>query len=246
MDASSFKNVALFIKRAEEYQTEEYIMNAFASNQIGKVRSVKFIKKNDANGRSYNGVIVIFERWNMNSRVQTLFNDMSSSVDRTAKFYFEQHRYWIVNIHKQAIAECEETTMVDASLPDKEKIKQLEALVQSMSAQMYYMQTQQEKTEQSLMFYENKHTYHHLLNVDLHSQLAMKDIELGWEKKDYEKNAEELWNENQQLKSQLAGAIGNCSIKEEQRKQLQQELYEEKSILEYTQEQVEELKRKTE
>ena len=42
---NSFINVALFIKRAEEYQTKEFIMDAFMVNNIGKVRDIKFIKK---------------------------------------------------------------------------------------------------------------------------------------------------------------------------------------------------------
>lgn len=232
---SSFNNVALFIKRAEEQQTENFIMNAFASNQIGKVRSVKFIKKANAYGKSYNGVIVIFEKWNMNSRVKDLFNEMASSVDRTGKFYFEPNRYWIVNVHKQLLPECEEKTIVDNSLPDNEKIKQLEALVQSMSAQICYMQTQQEKTERLMMFYENGHTYNHLLNVDLHSQLGLKEIEQGWNEKKLKEETEKVLEENIKLKSQLSEA----NIKEKQYKQifkeLQQELYEEKSILEYVQ-----------
>ena len=47
MNSTSFTNVALFIKRAEEYQTKEFIIEAFDSNNIGKVRDVKFIKKNN-------------------------------------------------------------------------------------------------------------------------------------------------------------------------------------------------------
>ncbi len=42
---SSFTNVALYIKRAEEYQTKEYIIKVFAERNIGKVHDVKFIKK---------------------------------------------------------------------------------------------------------------------------------------------------------------------------------------------------------
>ena len=60
MDPSSFTNVALFIKRAEESQTKEFIMNAFKNSNIGIVKEITFIKKN-SNGTPYNGVVVILK-----------------------------------------------------------------------------------------------------------------------------------------------------------------------------------------
>lgn len=121
MNSTSFNNVALFIKRAEEYQTKEFIVEAFASKNIGKVRDIKFIKKYNDFGKSYNGAIVIFERWNMNTLVETLFNEMSTSPNGTTRFYFNDYRYWIINVHRQKLPECEEITTVDASLSEKEK-----------------------------------------------------------------------------------------------------------------------------
>ena len=115
---SSFNNVSLFIKRAEEYQTKEFIIEAFSSNNIGNVIDVKFIKKQGNYGKSYNGVVVIFEKWNMNRLVQKLLNEMSTSSDGTTKFYFNQNRYWFVNVHKQKNVECEEVASVDSALPD--------------------------------------------------------------------------------------------------------------------------------
>ena len=38
-------NKSLFIKRAEEYQTKEFIINVFHKKNIGKVNDVTFIKK---------------------------------------------------------------------------------------------------------------------------------------------------------------------------------------------------------
>lgn len=172
---SSFNNMALFIKRAEEFQTEEFIVEAFRNNNIGKVREVTFIKKNNDTGKKYNGVIVIFERWNINKLVETLFNEMSASPDGTTRFYFDHSHYWIINIHKQKMAQCEEVTLVDPSLSDKEKIVQLEEMVRSMSAQIHYNQKHQEKLDNKIADLEQKETHHHLVNMEIRAQ--MEDVE---------------------------------------------------------------------
>ena len=177
---TSFNNVALFIKRAEEYQTKEFIIEAFDFNKIGKIKDIKFIKKHNDFGVNYNGVIIIFERWNMNVLVQKLFNEMSSSIDGTTKFYFKPQRYWIINVHRQKLTECEEIATVDASLSDKEKIIKLEELVKSMSAQIHYMQSRQERSERSTMDLELKESYHQLVNYELRFQLDEKDLERKW------------------------------------------------------------------
>ena len=75
-------------------------MDAFMVNNIGKVRDIKFIKKHNDIGKNYNGVIVIFERWNMNRLVQSLFDQMDVSNDGTTRFYFDSIHYWIINIQK--------------------------------------------------------------------------------------------------------------------------------------------------
>jgi hypothetical protein len=102
----SFMNAALLIKRAEENQTKEFIIQAFKKSNIGIVKEVTFIQKN-SKGVAYNGVVVIFEKWNMNKYVESLFNKMSESPDGTTRFYFEPKRYWIINVHKQQLPECE-------------------------------------------------------------------------------------------------------------------------------------------
>ena len=168
---SSYDNLALFIKRAEEHQTEEIIVRAFANNNIGKVKEVVFIKKQNACGQPYNGVIVIFERWNKNTLVEKLLNEMLASPDGTTRFYFDNTRYWIINIHKQKMSQCEETTFVDPALPDREKVVKLEELLKSMSAQMHYNQLTQEKMESRIADLEQKETHHHLVNMELQAQL---------------------------------------------------------------------------
>lgn len=242
MSTTSFNNIALFIKRAEEYQTKEFIIEAFDSNKIGKVRELKFIKKHNDFGRNYHGVIVIFERWNMNTLVHRLFNEMASSIDGTTKFYFEPHRYWIINVHRQKLHECEEIATVDASLSDKEKIIKLEELVKSMSAQIHYMQTRQERSERSTMDLELKETYHHLVNCELRSQLDDKDRDRKWAEDDLNEEILKLREENESLRCRLALTAIDMVRKDFQIETLQQEQRDSSCVLSYVENQAQEMK----
>lgn len=239
---STFNNVALFIKRAEEYQTKEFISEQFISHNIGKVRDIKFIKKHNDIGSSYHGAIIIFERWNMNSFVQCLFNQMSSSPDGTTRFYYENYRYWIINIHRQKLPECEELIIVDSSLPDKEKIIQLEMLVKSMSSQIFYQQNIQEKNERNMMELEHKETHHHLVNMELHHQLKEKEWENKSEKDELEEQINKLKQENELLRCRLAINSIDISRKDIIIENFQQELNDNISILSYVENQANEMK----
>jgi hypothetical protein len=239
---STFNNVALFIKRAEENQTKEFIIDAFVSNNIGNVRDVKFIKKQNDIGHNYHGVIVIFERWNMNRFVQTLFSEMAASPDGTTKFYFDHCRYWIINVHRQKLPECEEIAAVDSSLSDKDKISKLEELVKSMSAQIYYMQNRQEKSERTMMDLENKETYHHLVNMELRSQLEEKDWEKKWSEDELKEENERLREENEILRCRLALNAIDLVRKDTQCENLEQELRDSTCIMAYVENQAQEMK----
>ena len=239
---SSFNNVALFIKRAEEYQTKEFIIQAFNINYIGIVKDVKFIKKNNDFGKIYNGVIVIFERWFSNKKVETLFKEMSSSKDGSTKLFIDQYKYWIINVHKQKLPECEETSIVDQSLPDKERIAQLEALVKSMNSQIFYLQNKQEKSERELMDKEQKETYHHLLNMELKSQLEEKNWEKRWAEDKLNQEIIQLKEENDYLRCKLALTAIDMTMIETQNEKLQEEVREGECILEYIQNQAKDMK----
>lgn len=242
MNTTTFNNVALFIKRAEEYQTKEFIIEAFESNHIGKVRDIKIIKKHNDFGKNYNGIIVIFERWNMNRLVQTLFSEMSSSHDGTTQFYFEPHRYWIINVHRQKLTECEEFTVVDPLLSDKDKISKLEELVKSMSAQIHYTQTRQEKNERYLMDLEHKETHHHLVNMELRSQLEDKDWEHKLAEDDFKEEMVKLLEENESLRCRLALNDIDILRKDTKIEQLQEEVRDICNILSYIENQAQEMK----
>lgn len=190
---STIKNLTLYIKRAESHHTKEFIIDAFASNNIGKVRDVKFIKKSGC-GSEYNGVVVIFERWNLNSLVKQLFEQMNSSPDGTTKFTYDYltRRYWIINMYKNNCPEVEEISVVDSNLPDAERIKELENLVKSMTVQMHYIQTRQEKLERQLADSEHKNTQYWIDNEELKSQIEGKEIEMKWLEDDFKLKLKEI------------------------------------------------------
>ena len=178
----SYDNISLYIKRAELTCTKEHIVNAFAFNNIGIVCDVRFIKKTDNAGREYNGVIVLFDRWFMNSRVKGLLDKMDASADGTTKFTYDyQGHYWYINVYK---SQNKEYVSVDPTLPDKERIEALENTVQSMTAQIHQMNLFQQRLERQLMETEEKMSRQSLLNIELLSQLEDKEIEIVCLKKE--------------------------------------------------------------
>ena len=225
-------NVSLFIKRAEEYQTKEFIINIFHKKNIGKVNEVKFIKKQNHTGKSYNGVIVSFEKWYNNN----LLNEIQQNG--TFKFNFN-NSYWFINVHKEVleVEECKEfkEIILPNNLSDTDRIKQLEDLVKSMSSQINYMQTKQERSERTIMDYEHKHTQQHLNNIELRAQLDDKDAERSWIESDFKEDIETLKDENQILSAHLEKKYYECLA-------LKEELTEQTCMLVYTQNQITEMK----
>lgn len=221
-----FNNVSLYIKRAEMHVTSNFIINAFNNNNIGIVREVKFSKKSDNSGKEYNGVIVIFERWFTNTKVNKLLDDMNNSEDGTVKFTYDKYgHYWYINIYNtNVLPESQQTTMIDANLPDKQRIIQLENMLQNMTTQMYYMQTRNEFNERSLMEYEQKQTRHYLCNVEIRSLLEDKEAELEEIKNYLNKELEIYREENSILKCRLACISIDLVRKDEQCIKLKQQI----------------------
>lgn len=246
---TKMSNISLYIKRAESFHTKEFIIEAFSSNNIGNVRDVKFIKKTGDFGKDYNGVIVTFENWCMNTRVTSLFDNMNASVDGTTKFIFDyiSQRYWIINVFKSNFEdikenEIEELKNINLNITDNGRIKELEKLVKSMSAQMHYMQTKQEKTEQMLMDYEHKETQFWLQNFELKSQLEEKDIEFKYYENKFNETFTEFEEEIGSLKCKVAClAIENIK-KDREYEELRQNLYDESSVLAFVEEQAREMR----
>lgn len=240
---NSTNNLMLYIKRAEQHHTKDFIVEAFASNNIGKVRDVRFIKKMDMNGREYNGAVVIFEHWNMNTLVKQLLDQMSVSKDGTTKFVFDQYRgrYWFINIYKTQFPEYEEITTIDTGLPDKERITELENLVKSMSAQMHYMRTSQEKLERQLMEAEHTNTQHHLFNIELKIQVDEAKREKKWAEDKLNEKINIIEQECELLQKSNIELEELLNIKAERCDELNQELYDNKCIIEFVQSQSNEM-----
>lgn len=231
-NVSDIANISLIIKRTETFQTQEFIIKAFASSNIGKVKEVQFVKKQNDNGE-YNGATVIFERWNMNIYVQKLFDDINSSPTKTAKFYFDRSRYWLISINKQKLIGCDENIKVDSKLPNKDRIAQLESIINSLTSQIYYMQSKQEQTECNLMDYERNHIQHHLINTELHSQLEQKDLENKFENEKLKKELEQLREKNNALQSRLTSMAIDFARKCKVCDDLRQEINDNNNIVAY-------------
>jgi hypothetical protein len=244
---TSIKNIMLYIKRAEQHHTKEFITEAFSSNNIGKVRDVRFIKKNDICGREYNRVVVIFEHWNMNSLVKSLFDQMSTSKDGTTKFTYDYYsgRYWFINVYKPpqcSDLEYEEITTVDPSLSDKDRIKELEKLVKSMAVQMQYMQTRQEKTETQLMESEHNNTQIRLYNMELRCQVEEAQREKQWAEEELQEELSKIKEECDYLRCRNACLAVDLVRKQQECDNIKEELYDEKCVMNYVENQANDMR----
>jgi hypothetical protein len=236
----SFSNIALYIKRAEVYQDGDYIKDSFRYQNYGEVSEVKFIEKlNSVTGIKYYGAIVKFKIWFNNSHVRLLLERMSISTDGTAKVYHGyDNRYWVVCQFKEQTPSVA-ITNIDQSLPDKVRIAELEKLVASLSAQMHFMQLEQEKKEQKFMDYEFREIRSALVNAELRAQLEEKQAELEADV------PTELTNARLKI-AELGRQVETVQFELEEKKieceALQEELYEERNILAYIHAQANEMR----
>ena len=187
-------SITLYIKRAEICHTKEYISDVFSIQQYGKVSNVRFIKKTNEFGKEYNGAIVTFEQWNMNSNVKILLDQLNSSQEGTAKIIHDHkgQRYWIVTQYKSEFSEFDQITKIDPRLNENDRILELENIIKSMAAQMNFMKTQQEKREKELMDCQQRETQAWLYNMELNSQIVEKDEDIKWLTKKADNLAYEL------------------------------------------------------
>jgi hypothetical protein len=238
MSKLTFNNISLYIKRVELHLTSNFIINAFNNNNIGIVKEVKFTKKTDNSGKDYNGAIIIFERWFTNTKVNKLLDDMNNSEDGSTKFIYDKYgHYWYINIYNAVMPESQQVALIDSTLPDKQRIIELEKLLQNMTTQMYYMQTRNEFNERQLMEYEQKRTYHYLCNVELRSLLEEKEAELDEINNNLNNEINVHLGEISMLKCRLACMSISLVRKDEECIKLKQELSDEKYYIKTNNEQ---------
>lgn len=240
------KNVSIYIKRAEMHHTKNYIINALYKNNYGNVSDVVFIKKTNDFGKEYNGAIVTFEKWFINSNVTSLFNSINDSSEGTAKIIHDNYynKYWIVNVHKKELPSVvENVPIIDTSkLDDKEKIIYLESLVASMTIQNQILNLNQEKSEKKMMEYEQISSHEYLVNCELKIQLEEKDLFREVDKKKYENEKLELKSIIEKQNFRIDILETNLNKKRNECMALKQDLYDEKCINNFVQEELYELK----
>ena len=110
-----------------------------------------------------------------------------------------------------------------------------------MTAQMYYMQTRQERSERTMMECERKDTQHHLYNVELRSQLDDKDIERTLIDDEYTEEIQRLHSENETLRCRIGLTAIDLARKEHECSQLRQEISDNICILDYVENQKKEM-----
>lgn len=242
---SNFMNLSIYIKRAECSHTKNYIINAFYKNDYGIVSDVKFIKKTNDTGKEYNGAIVTFEKWFINSKVTTLFNLINESKDGTAKIIHNSYynKYWIVNIHKNEESNVKSfEPIINNDLDDKAKIDYLEKMIASMAIQNQILQSAQEKNEKKMMEYEYMNSIEYKINCELKIQLEEKDIVIEIQEKNNKNEKLELESIIERLNFRIDILETNLNKKRNEIFNLKQDLYDERCINNFVQEELNELK----
>lgn len=245
---NNVNNMSIYIKRAEMHHTKTYIINAFYINNYGLVSDVIFIKKTNDFGKDYNGAIVTFEKWFINDNVTALFNGINESLDGTAKIIHDNYykKYWIVNVHKNDVKKNTIPIIdnnLDDNLDDKEKINYLESMVASMSIQTQILQSKQEKNEKKMMEYEQLSSREYIINSELRIQLEEKDILIEIQEKNNKKEKNELKSIIEKLNYRIEILETNLNKKRKECLELKQDLYDEKCINNFVQEELYELKK---
>lgn len=240
---SSVNNMSIYIKRAEMHHTKKYITNVFYTNNYGLVSDVVFIKKTNDFGKEYNGAIVTFEKWFINDTVTTLFNAINESSDGTARIIHDNYynKYWILNIHKNEITK-NAIPIMNTDLDDKEKINYLETIISSMSIQTQILQSKQEKNEKKMMEYEQMNSREYIINSELKMQLEEKDILIEIQEKNNNNKKTELEFIIEKLNYRIEILETNLNKKRQECLELKQDLYDEKCISKFVQEELYELK----
>ena len=224
--------------------TKNYIINSLFSNNYGIVNDVTFIKKTNDNGKDYNGVIVTFTKWFSNSKVNDLFKIMTESNDGTAKIIHENYynKYWIVKLHDQGKINYDDIKLSDNSLPDKERIKQLESILFSMSLQLKLLQSTQENTEKKVIEYEQNCSREYMINSELKMRLEEKDILMEIKENNFKNEKTEYELMIDRLKFRIEVLETNVNKKNKECQELKQDLYDEKCINNFIQGELFELK----
>jgi hypothetical protein len=227
------KNI-LYIKRAEENHTKEYIIDKFSSNMCGKVSDVKFIEKHGVNGQKYFGAIVYFESWFTNSNNERLLQEMNTSENGTAKFFHDTYnrKFWHVMIHKEKEQYKQNESVLsklDESLDDKERANKLEEIVKTLEAQLILQKMNCQRQEIEITNLQHEIDMHNLRNNNL---IYEHNLEIE------EKNKEiEMW------KTLTNNAHELFEYEKEEKEKVELEYRDNESIINYLQNEMEDMRK---
>jgi len=195
-------NVAIYIKRAEIYQNENYIKDVFNRNGYGIVNSVNFVEKVSENKQKYHGVLVTMKYWFKNPSVSKILE--SISIDNNEiKIYHSKTKYWIIKQYTQPVKENTPIIIeIDNNICGNERIKELELIVNSLSVQITQLQKIKDSNKITIEKYEKKEIFNELIIEELKSQneydnKLIQDIENENNSLQYENSL--MYNKNIQL-----------------------------------------------
>ncbi len=115
MSATFESNMSLYIPRVHENYDKNYIASVF--RDMGEVKSVDLIGKQDRNGKYFNSAYVHFFKWHSTEYAKN-FYDKVLNEEEPARLYYDGGWYWFVlpNVSKKySSGERKQTINIEGS-----------------------------------------------------------------------------------------------------------------------------------
>jgi len=148
---TAITNISLFVKRVELYQTEDYVRQVFTRMGLGEVSTINFIQRiDDAGVHKYNAAIIDFKQWYKSDATSALFTDLRNGTNGTKQVFHSRTKYWFIteyNLNEDDAALTRDNVArntITTQCSDQDRIQQLEAMVESMAAQLNHVTTDRE------------------------------------------------------------------------------------------------------
>jgi hypothetical protein len=166
---------ALYIRRAELYDTERYIIDTFKKLNIGIVSKLDIVRRVSNTCQEYNGVLVTFSEWFDTPEANSILSQINAHAEASAKIIHEpmRQRYWIVNKH-QEYHERPEQSQASAQMSNY-SVADLQYIIEEMNRRLFRQDQELQMMRERQQEYEIEHMRLALTNEDLRCELKEKE-----------------------------------------------------------------------
>jgi len=173
---NSNNQTALYIRRAELYHTERYIIDTFKKLNIGTVSKLDIVRRVSNTCQEYNGVLVTFSEWFDTQEANSILSQINAHAEASAKIIHEPmgQRYWLVNKH-QEYHERPEQVQAPAQNMSNYSVADLQYIIEQMNRRLFRQDQELQLLRERQQEYEIEHMRLALTNEDLRCELKEKE-----------------------------------------------------------------------